>query len=106
MSKQSTYAVVLFARFVPVGDGITPQSLDQERRLANASVVWRETAEAIGDTPAITAAGRAAKAQALIFAVNRCVCAQEAESIDEAADVHEWMALSLARDALEGSGAI
>jgi hypothetical protein len=86
-------------------DGITPQSEDQERRLAEAVDAFWEIAENIIDTPATVQTGMRAKAeslrlvleQAICTDVNRTVADIESGVVGYAEDRLGW---SLARDAM------
>ncbi len=84
--------------------GISDASCDQEARLDGARDDFHDAVDRIIDTPARTAAGRWAKADALRMALEMDVCDRPGHTIaniDEDGALHECLAWSLARDVLE-----
>ena len=86
---------------------ITPASEAQERRLDAAPDDWWATAERIEATPARTAGGLRAKAEAMRLVLLRLVCCHPGDTIEYIAEseMEDRMAWSLARDILAGAAA-
>lgn len=85
-------------------DGITPASKDQERRLAEAMDAREDMWERFAATPAKTSAGMQAKAEALGAALllYTYAPARTLDDLAETGELHERLALSLARDVMAG----
>ena len=88
-------------------DGITPASRDHERRLDDACVAWEEILEDITDTPARTAAGMRIKAAVMSTVLTHFVCYHNDQDLDDIATgevggIEDRLALSIARDLLDG----
>ncbi len=87
---------------------ITPQSEDQEQRLADAFDVWRDTVDEIVDIPARSMAGLVAKAAAMQNVLDRLVLTHRNEPKAQQlldAKPGERLAWSLAADLLAVGGA-
>jgi hypothetical protein len=88
-----------------VGDDVTPESEDQERRLTAGNDQWWATAEEIIDMPALAAAGLRARADAMRIMLEHVVCTHIGSTTADIADgnegeIEDRLAWSLARDVL------
>ena len=100
------FALTIQAEGKTLPPGITAQSRDQERRLADALHEHSYLIDQISDLPAATLAGVRAKAQAMLDVLERIVAPDKgAKSLDDiasgdAGQIEDCLSLSLARDVL------
>lgn len=66
---------------------------------------WHRAQEWVSDLPATTLAGVRAKAAALMAAIRHDVVVKIGSTVEEYADLHEWLAYRLAEDVVALAGA-